>query len=774
MEATSAAEQQGLLGHELNTQRFLLTRPLVLESVAEPATTPAFPESSKRAEEVAREVDYETELWALFAQKRFDEIEKRIAVLREQGWQPPLHLLRSVIQARENQGVEWLVRSDYHQRLIEYANDYPHLFACEQIHRLWALLAAYAAEAREELLIQRLQWMGENCPSAEHWRVTLQKARAWLDDETILGLLALRPETTASDPALAQIQFAVLSQLAADAFSVENYASVVDHLFPYSEQILQQQDLGSARLLAWSLIRLGREKEALTWFLQTAMWSGDEQDRLTLAQWFWSEGLRTRAARIALELFPESAEAQEFLGRISLQRAQEALDSDDDERALHNFKAAEYFTELNASHWLSRAWAWYRLDEFTQAASAFEHSYQLSPSKSAAQGLSFSQFQRRALVDFQQQVHQYGGFLHQYGQALLPYSKTTLEDYLQRDLWALDGRGRIVLKQELLPKAQAYWQSQLRQKGLVAGLDSFLGWINRFDYRFPDPVDWDKQWGVDVEFALLSSSPPQLGDRLGSYDAAATRLLQHNAADDIGLSLLGGIQHQHWPLRHAALGVWLTPNAVDGIAQLEWQMTTTSRLKFTRQPKTDSRLSYLGLSDPYHPSLQLGPVLENKLSWQSQWRAWNLDAGFSELSGTQVKSNLAVSLYAQRDLAALPDWKGFVFYNAYAHNLGHFTLGHGGYYSPQAFLQIGVNSPDWPLGDSHWLQARVAWQWADEAAAELFPLKPNGESYAAKQQQGLAAELNGKWLLGDAKQLLARYQHSPGFDELQLNLQWLF
>jgi len=118
-----------------------------------------------------------------------------------------------------------------------------------------------------------------------------------------------------------------------------------------------------------------------------------------------------------------------------------------------------------------------------------------------------------------------------------------------------------------------------------------------------------------------------------------------------------------------------------------------------RRAVSDSLLSYSGLKDPRSNKIWGGVVrqgLRADAAYGSDavvyWIYGELDA----LVGLETQDNTRVAAGAGTEWK-LHDWNNNSFttglavsYMSYSHNLRNFTLGHGGYFSPQSFIHVGV------------------------------------------------------------------------------------
>ena len=138
------------------------------------------------------------------------------------------------------------------------------------------------------------------------------------------------------------------------------------------------------------------------------------------------------------------------------------------------------------------------------------------------------------------------------------------------------------------------------------------------------------------------------------------------------------------------------------------------------------------------------------------------EARWGERTGQHVADNEALTLSAgvTYDLgldsfsyfSVGPNYR----YQAFDENLSHFTLGHGGYYSPSSLHQFGVGayflteeSKDWLVKGS----GSVGYETAEQDEAPFFPLTPLASPgfYAAQSSSGAAisAQAQGAWQLND-------------------------
>jgi len=154
-----------------------------------------------------------------------------------------------------------------------------------------------------------------------------------------------------------------------------------------------------------------------------------------------------------------------------------------------------------------------------------------------------------------------------------------------------------------------------------------------------------------------------------------------------------------------------------------------------RMAVEDSLLSYAGTRDPIGGQ-SWGGVVRNRAYFggrlgDDDFELYGLIAG-AELDGHRVDSNTewrADAGFLQR-AASGTGWVaklgGAVRAAGFSANRSHFTLGHGGYFSPNRFLTVGpVFELQARRGDrSFFVEGGVEWQEVRESASDYFPEDP--------------------------------------------------
>jgi tetratricopeptide (TPR) repeat protein len=151
-----------------------------------------------------------------------------------------------------------------------------------------------------------------------------------------------------------------------------------------------------------------------------------------------------------------------------------------------------------------------------------------------------------------------------------------------------------------------------------------------------------------------------------------------------------------------------------------------------RRSMTDSVLSWAGMEDP-RTGTRWGAVTRSGGRAQLEYSAGPLSAyaggGYSVLDGDNVRDNTRYELGAGMAYRVIntPDEEVTTGINlthfGYQRNLRYFTLGHGGYFSPQSYTALTV-PVDWRVrsGDLSWrLGASIGYAAFREDSAPYFP-----------------------------------------------------
>ncbi|WP_231667367.1 cellulose synthase complex outer membrane protein BcsC [Pseudomonas quasicaspiana] len=218
-----------------------------------------------------------------------------------------------------------------------------------------------------------------------------------------------------------------------------------------------------------------------------------------------------------------------------------------------------------------------------------------------------------------------------------------------------------------------------------------------------------------------------------------------------GPSLAVGWKNAQWAvdLGHTPQG-FEVGNWLGGVAySSDWQSIGWT-LTASRRPVSNSVVSYAGAVDPV-TGTRWGGVTSNGLTLSLSHDEGGVDGvwasfGSHWLRGTNVVDNQRLSAmtgyyYRLMDRADERMRTGLtLMYWGYDKDLSEYTLGQGGYYSPQQYYSIGVPF-SYAWRNANWsvqLDSSVGWSFSKTDSSDLYPLDgPAGKFFSQASDAGL-------------------------------------
>ncbi|NBG92706.1 cellulose synthase complex outer membrane protein BcsC [Pseudomonas sp. 9.1(2019)] len=202
-----------------------------------------------------------------------------------------------------------------------------------------------------------------------------------------------------------------------------------------------------------------------------------------------------------------------------------------------------------------------------------------------------------------------------------------------------------------------------------------------------------------------------------------------------GTMLAAGWKNETWNVDIGRTpDTFKVPNWLGGVAYSSKIGSVGWTLTGSRRPLSNSILSYSGATDP-NTGVTWGGVTSNGVTLSLSHDEGGVDGVWASLGqhwlvGKNVEDNhknTAMAGYYYR-LVERADERmrtGLtVMYWSYDKDLSEYTLGQGGYYSPQQYFSIGVplnyafRTPNWSVS----LESSVGWSYAQTKSNDLYPL----------------------------------------------------
>jgi Flp pilus assembly protein TadD len=218
-----------------------------------------------------------------------------------------------------------------------------------------------------------------------------------------------------------------------------------------------------------------------------------------------------------------------------------------------------------------------------------------------------------------------------------------------------------------------------------------------------------------------------------------------------GPSLAVGWKNAQWALDlgHSPQG-FEVGNWLGGVAYSSDWRSIGWTLTASRRPMTNSVVSYAGAVDP-QTGIRWGGVTSNGLTLSLSHDEGGVDGvwasfGSHWMRGKNVVDNQRLSAmtgyyYRLMDRADERMRTGLtLMYWGYDKDLSEYTLGQGGYYSPQQYYSIGVPF-SYAWRNANWsaqLESSVGWSYSKTDSSDLYPLDgPAGKLFSQVDAAGL-------------------------------------
>jgi tetratricopeptide (TPR) repeat protein len=532
-----------------------------------------------------------------------------------------------------------------------------------------------------------------------------------------------------------------------------------------SEKLVQLteslKDVGVARLFAWNALNHKELEYAKNWFELALKWAPDDEDaHYGLALALFQAGKAEDALKQIATI--RTVPATNLRGEIYFSQGLVRYQAADYSAAQQLFDQAREQGRHGRDIEMMQAWANLRLKQYDSALSTFTKLYQEKPDVDVAQGL---------LAAAQASGRQ-GELTRLIGDnsndPLRLLINKNRHDFLQQQGWiwaaqAIDKQseqagisgpwvGLSMLGERLKSGESGLSRLQISQRPSVEGLFAYNNDIFR--------------WRL-TQLNLNSGALPT-GAQFGSYGVSSKYVTQPTTQTN-GLEPSARWRHEgDGQATQISIGTTMLAGPVKPTPVFEATYESVSEThnwstSIYRNSVRDSLLSTTGAVDPYS-GVAWGRVVRNGVSLQfsqmllPKWRA-SAAIRAEQLSGEHVADNTHIGINAS--LSYDFGWDGFTYasigpgisYDSYQQNLSHFTWGHGGYFSPQQFTNLGLSGQFLTKEGGRFVargQAGVGFQHVREAGSPCFPLQPvvavtDCGSYSATDKQGIGVNVEGLW-----------------------------
>lgn len=611
---------------------------------------------------------------------------------------------------------------------------------CEAAYRSWAIARAFEEKGDVAAATRVLDPLLTGCSDGVVRATTLEIARELVEPETLARWVEReRPNERVGE---AQQRYDRLAIALALARSVASKAPAAERARAVErevgEAIVSFRDADGASGLGWLWLEARDPATAALWFGRAQAWvPGDE----TILRGLAYAALQERRFDDALEVAAKLTEGEER-GRIvrdaHVGKGERAFHFDRFAEAIGHLERASRSAPLPRHAREMEAWSYSRTGRKADAARRFAELYREAPDKPAAEGL-LAAYEDKAMIDAGLRATEPLASMLRAERAIAAFSASRFLEAaaLAPERFAAAGgvgapqasvyaAGRKRSGEEGLSKYKAHDTLAVETGAVVAeGLAVRLR-LERHAIRSGRPAA-----GTLIGSAAQAIAPPEFEETRASVDEGR-----------IALRFERGVAvNAHLGVASAEAG--LAQRAVGGV-EIEGAPTWGYfAVGIAREPVRESVLAFAGMKDPYG-ELAWGRVDRDAVSARSLvlMSPWTVGAAgrLARLEGVNVRSNrqrnlevsggydlgLAGFAYTAASIAASMD--------EYDRNLGAFTLGHGGYFSPQRYRRLGAAFDFMTAENRRWIaRGRVSVGTVSKQVddAPFLPLAPDGRVYPA-------------------------------------------
>ncbi|MEO1751689.1 cellulose synthase subunit BcsC-related outer membrane protein [Thiofaba sp. EF100] len=521
------------------------------------------------------------------------------------------------------------------------------------------------------------------------------------------------------------------------------------------DDAVRLEDFGTLGAMAYTAMALNDEATAVMAARKAAELVDDDEFYEILANVLIHFNRLGEMQDVLKKMGPKSPERKRVMANFAVNKAKVAFDQgnySEAEQALLEQHAA-----LDEGGLELLGWTQYRLGKLEDAAQQFSAAYAKKPANSNAQGLAFSLHRLKRYEELLEKANAKPGPL---AELLSPEVKEAIKAGGKRFSVGPDGKLAVAsaTSNEPPPGVTVKLESMIREKAGTPGEGRLTQTTSALT----------ASWQGESDNISLKLEGQRVDDHVDEVSGKGFYALWRHTGENgliyrlgIGRSATGELRSE---LPYLAPRTIYTGAAADpawiGEAGISYYTSDwgLSALLF-RRPSDESLLAFSGKrTDAY--SAGWGRVLQTGLTLSGNRRLgdWSAIASLTaaSLAGENVADNKKYELYSRalRPITSIPGLSlgPELILSHYQRNLSAFEFGHGGYFSPDRYVQLGaVAKYETHLDKLELnLQAGIGHNWNWQAAAPGNPL--TGEEpgkYPASSGKGIvySALADGAWPL---------------------------
>ncbi|MDP2506248.1 MULTISPECIES: cellulose synthase subunit BcsC-related outer membrane protein [unclassified Oceanobacter] len=697
----------------------------------------------------------EMRLWQWLQMEEYQRMDSKITELKRISpeWNPPDKMMELLEAGKNKKELDQAMANGDWRSIVYLSQRDPGLFTCEQYYNLWTLADAYYELDDPDSTRQIYLSMMKDCREDETRVNTFRRAQQQLTAAEIDAMYEQEDTRTSnriSQSNLTLMKRELMRTRVLNAARDGDDGVVIDAIPDFEEEVMSQRDSGFALMFGWALYRDEQLIQAEEWFQRAHDWTPSEQTTRAMATIQGRLGNLDEAELLARNNISDPL-MSEMLGSILSQRASAAFNEEDYESTIAYLKEAEQYAPRSLDDEAMYGWASYHMGDKDSAALAFEKAYRENPTEDVAQGLYYSLYDTDR-VQLEKTAEDQSGPL----QELLTV-KNSEEAY---------NTGRYLTAYDEAPDKYPELKG-VSSPGLMGGMlfyfrsgDSGTSQLDtqrlpllsgEFSYR-------RHMFDLQLSGVNLSSGSLEDYSLVGNYpgqeeDYGYTPTTEISNAVDVKFD------YRYEGKVSPYFSIGLTPSnapisaRTEGALGVDFQMQRGNiNLELFSRSVKESILSYVGMYDPYDgeawgavssKGVRAGVFLDLSNNYGAA-----LGLKSASLTGTQVASNdeMEFSLRAQKQWTG-DSWERITLgptftFQRFDQNLSKYTIGHGGYFSPQQLFKYGGELSAQTREQRNFVargKISFGYQQHQEDCAPLLPLESSlcSEFYTDNEASGM-------------------------------------
>jgi len=768
-------------------------------------------------------------LWQLFNAGKLTPLQELITQWQKQfsSWHPPVKLLslmhvknqpRSVTSPSQDQhALNQSLQSNNIDQIISLILSQPNQH-CSQRLQLWDNNSIFHHLKSQSDKLKLLTATIKRCKSSQDRLNLIQNAQSHLDTLHFNHLIQnIRPLFHNPDDLyrIETMQYWNNRYFLSQSITENNTSNIKQILPLLTPLIKKHKDVAVANQLGWYFLKHNRTA-SINWFRNALNWQPQHiESAIGLVQALLDNQQHTQALNLALQ-YSKQPKMQPLLASLLLAQAQKSYDQHDYQKSLNSLQQARLYlsdqrsaNELNAwllwkmrdsqkalqmaaqdqpqsegmqkligIIYLKKAWQLLDQENYTQAQTSLDRAILYSGVTPESDKLS-------AWLDYKQTPQKYS-----YPELFAHKEFLAANQYAPAPLIAPDITPNVQLLKNI--------DSAFIEAGTLYRSKSGDTGTSRLDIKEIPLVGGRYVFAKSHEFSLHVFRSELYSGRVSEQDCRSlgsiglapnsnqlkpcfspfTNSLSNGLYTQLNYHLSGKLS-PYFSIGSTPTDGVLNPTITWNIGFRKHSERGFWEIEGFSEPVRQSILSYTGMKDPYSDE-KWGRVSSTGLKATALVELnqhWNIysQSKAAFLSGTKVADNMDISQsisfsynfhLKHFDYFTLGPSASIQHYNK---NLSHFTLGHGGYFSPQLFYNIGASLNFLTEEGKSFIikgQASAGFQSFTEAQSSYFPTNSSLQNLAEKnlQNNGIYSknselgatfdlELKGAWLLSSNIQI---------------------